>query len=64
MEDLYGDPAAIWDGWCEHPVARAVIDFGHHMAEESPGQLADTLDRFLNAGLHAAGPHEHRCPPR
>ncbi len=47
MEDLYGDPAAIWDGWCEHPVARAVIDSGHHMAEEAPSQLADTLDRFL-----------------
>ncbi len=47
LSDLYGDPAAIWGEWCEHPVQRAVIDSGHHMAEEAPTDLADTLERFL-----------------
>lgn len=47
MELLYGDPAAIWRGWCRQPVRSGRIDSGHHMAEENPGQLADTLISFL-----------------
>jgi len=47
METLYGDPAAVWAPWCADPVTTAVIDSGHHMAEEAPEQLADVLGRFL-----------------
>lgn len=36
MENLYGDPAEVWRPWCRLPVASAVIDSGHHMAEENP----------------------------
>ncbi|WP_374209667.1 alpha/beta fold hydrolase [Glycomyces sp. TRM65418] len=48
MERLYGDPAAIWKPWCERPVQTAVIDSGHHMAEEAPGEVAAALTAFLS----------------
>jgi haloacetate dehalogenase len=48
MELLYGDPAAIWKPWCEQAVRTAVIDSGHHMAEEAPGQVAAALAAFLS----------------
>ena len=47
MEDLYGDPAAIWRGWVDAPIQTARIDSGHHMAEENPEQLATVLAAFL-----------------
>jgi haloacetate dehalogenase len=43
MADLYGDPARVWEPWCRLPISSAVIDSGHHMAEEAPEQLADVL---------------------
>lgn len=43
MEELYGDPARVWESWCRLPVRSAVIDSGHHMAEEAGDQLADVL---------------------
>lgn len=46
---LYGDPARIWTPWCTEPVRSAVIDSGHHMAEEAPEQLAAVLVDFLSA---------------
>lgn len=46
LEDLYGDVLAIWRGWA-HDLVGAVIDSGHHMAEQAPGQLAATVIRFL-----------------
>ncbi|GGQ25661.1 alpha/beta hydrolase [Streptosporangium pseudovulgare] len=46
MEDLYGDPSAIWRGWADD-VRGASIDSGHHMAEEAPAELAAELRRFL-----------------
>lgn len=48
MELLYGDPAKIWSSWCAQPVRRAVVNSGHHMAEEAPEQLAAALDHFLS----------------
>ncbi|WP_237573688.1 alpha/beta fold hydrolase [Kocuria rhizophila] len=48
MEDLYGEPGAIWEPWCERAPRTAVIDSGHHMAEENPQQLASTLVSFLH----------------
>ncbi len=47
LEELYEDPAAVWKSWCQHPVASAVIDSGHHMAEEAPAELADVLVTHL-----------------
>lgn len=47
LEDLYGDPAAVWRPWCAERVERAVIESGHHMAEDNPDQLASVLTQFL-----------------
>lgn len=47
MEELYEDPAAIWREWCDLEPERAVIDSGHHMAEENPAALVIALQRFL-----------------
>ena len=46
MEQLYGDPLAIWAGWADD-LRGARIDSGHHMAEEAPEQLAAELRAFL-----------------
>jgi haloacetate dehalogenase len=43
MAQLYGDPAGVWRTWCRLLVQSAVIDSGHHMAEEAPEQLVDVL---------------------
>ena len=48
MEQLYGDPLAIWRNWADD-VRAARIDSGHHMAEEAPEQLAATLRDFFAA---------------
>lgn len=47
MEDLYGNPAEVWAPWCAHGPESAVINSGHHMAEENPEQLAAVLAGFL-----------------
>lgn len=47
METLYGDPVEIWRAWCRHEPQRAVIDSGHHMAEENPDEVAAALLDFL-----------------
>ena len=46
MEELYGDPVAIWRGWADD-VRGARIESGHHMAEEAPEELAAVLAGFL-----------------
>jgi haloacetate dehalogenase len=46
LEDLYGDVASIWAGWADE-VHTAVIDSGHHMAEQAPAELAEQLIAFL-----------------
>jgi haloacetate dehalogenase len=48
LEDLYGDPLAIWSAWADD--LRGVrIDSGHHMAEEAPAELAAALRAFLSS---------------
>jgi haloacetate dehalogenase len=47
LEELYGDPAAIWAGWTADLRVGGRIDSGHHMAEEAPDQLAAALVDFL-----------------
>ena len=52
LEDLWGDPIAIWREWADD-VRGATIDSGHHMAEEAPDELAAVLPGFLG-GVHAS----------
>ena len=47
LEELHGDPLAIWTDWTSGPLAGGPIDSGHHMAEEAPGELAVALAGFL-----------------
>lgn len=47
MEELYGDPLAIWRDWADD-VTGASIDCGHHMAEERPTELAAALISFFS----------------
>jgi haloacetate dehalogenase len=46
MEQLYGDPLAIWKRWAPGVRGRA-IDSGHHMSEEAPAEVADSIRSFL-----------------
>ncbi|MBW4716761.1 alpha/beta fold hydrolase [Saccharothrix obliqua] len=46
LEDLYGDPLAIWRDWADD-VRGHGIDSGHHVAEEAPEALADALAGFF-----------------
>lgn len=46
LEELYGDPLAIWASWAVD-VRGHGIDSGHHMAEEAPDALAAALADFL-----------------
>ena len=48
LEELFGDPVAIWRGWADD-VHGARIDSGHHMAEQAPEQLAAVLGEFVRA---------------
>ena len=47
LEELYGDPLAIWRAWADD-LRGARIDSGHHMAEEAPAELAAVLRAFLS----------------
>jgi haloacetate dehalogenase len=46
MEDLYGDPLAIWRDWAGD-VRGQSVDCGHHIAEEAPAELAALLAAFF-----------------
>ncbi len=46
LEDLYGDPLAVWRGWAEDLRGRS-LDGGHHLAEEVPEELAAEIRAFL-----------------
>jgi haloacetate dehalogenase len=46
LEDLYGDPLAIWRDWADD-VRGQSIDCGHHIAEEAPTELAARLSEFF-----------------
>jgi haloacetate dehalogenase len=46
MEDLYGDPLAVWRSWAGD-VRGEPIDSGHHVAEENPEAVVTALHRFL-----------------
>jgi len=46
MEDLYGDPLAVWRPWAED-LRGEPIESGHHVAEENPDDLTKVLHHFL-----------------
>lgn len=46
LEDLYGDPLAIWAAWADNVTGHG-IDSGHHVAEDAPDELTTALARFL-----------------
>jgi haloacetate dehalogenase len=47
MEELYGDPLAIWRSWCPQITGHG-IDSTHHVAEQAPAVLAESLISFLS----------------
>ena len=47
LEELHGDPVAIWRSWVTGPLEGVTIDSGHHMAEEAPEAVAAALTGFL-----------------
>lgn len=53
LPTLYGDPLQVWRPWASDLRGQG-LDCGHHMAEEAPDELADTLLAFLT--LKPAGP--------
>jgi haloacetate dehalogenase len=46
LEELHGDPVAIWRDWADD-VRGHDIDSGHHMAEEAPDALTHALGDFF-----------------
>jgi haloacetate dehalogenase len=48
LEELYGDPLAVWQAWADD-LRGARIESGHHMAEEAPEALVAELRTFLAA---------------
>jgi haloacetate dehalogenase len=48
MEDLYGDPVAVWRAWADD-LRGVAIDSGHHIAEEAPQELVAALLPFFAA---------------
>ncbi|MDR6611282.1 alpha/beta hydrolase [Leifsonia sp. 1010] len=47
LEQLFGDPLAIWDAWATD-VRGHGIDSGHHVAEEAPAELVGALVGFFD----------------
>ncbi len=45
LEQIYGDPVAIWRSWAIN-VKGYGIDSGHHVAEENPNDLANAIIGF------------------
>jgi haloacetate dehalogenase len=54
LEDMHGDPLAIWADWTSDLRGGGRIDSGHHVAEEAPEELVAALVPFL-----AAAPRAH-----
>jgi haloacetate dehalogenase len=47
MEEIYGDPVAVWEPWVASSLEGRPIDSGHHQAEEAPEELTGALLEFL-----------------
>ncbi|MGC4940263.1 alpha/beta fold hydrolase [Kribbella sp. DT2] len=46
LEEIYGDPVAVWRPWCPNIVGYGV-DSTHHLAENAPAELVERLVAFL-----------------
>jgi haloacetate dehalogenase len=46
MEEVYGDPVAVWKPWCRQVTGRG-IESTHHIAENAAADLVDCLTDFL-----------------
>jgi haloacetate dehalogenase len=53
--DIHGDPVAIWAPWIAGPFSAAMIDSGHHQAEEAPDQVLAALAGFLDQRSDVGG---------
>jgi haloacetate dehalogenase len=58
LEDLYGDPLAVWQPWVDD-LRGFSIDSGHHVAEENPAALTTALHDFLHVPSQST-PFRHR----
>ncbi|HET6562462.1 MAG TPA: alpha/beta hydrolase [Marmoricola sp.] len=47
LEELYGEPLAVWADWADDLRGRR-IESGHHMAEENPDAVAASIVEFLS----------------
>jgi haloacetate dehalogenase len=47
MEEIYGDPLAVWRPWVSNSLEGRPIHSGHHQAEEAPEELTAALRAFL-----------------
>ncbi|WP_370616597.1 alpha/beta fold hydrolase [Mumia sp. Pv 4-285] len=47
LDDMGGDPVAVWEAWADDVRGPAVIPGDHHMAEEGPDELTDALAAFF-----------------
>jgi haloacetate dehalogenase len=54
LEDLHGDPRAIWADWAVDLRGGGRIGSGHHVAEEAPEELVAALVPFLAAASRRA----------
>jgi haloacetate dehalogenase len=63
LEDLYGEPLAIWETWAGDLRGHS-IDSGHHMAEEAPEALAASLGDFFTPLQEGAGKMGQNVFPR
>jgi haloacetate dehalogenase len=54
MADLYGDVLEVWRPWTTK-LSGGVVTSGHHMAEDAPGELAETLQAFYAEHSGALG---------
>lgn len=53
LEQLYGDPLRIWQGWARRVQGHG-IDSGHHIAEEAPRELVEALRAFFPSATTGA----------
>lgn len=49
LEDLYGDPLAVWRAWADDTRGRG-LDCGHYLAEEAPKEVFAELRAFFSGG--------------
>lgn len=53
LEQLYGDPLAIWTAWADDLTGHG-IEATHHVAEHNPDDLVAALLAFWAAGCETA----------